>query len=118
MVSTLGHALQTPRSAPTRSPFVDTCQWKPTGLVTTVSFCHVIISVSLCLCMSKHYFYPYHERYPLEISFYKVKYMYSCNLICATMWNKASKYVLEIKMKLFPKNDELYIYVLFLGVEL
>ena len=50
MASAFGYALQTPYSAPIRSPFVDTYQWKLTVLP---------ITVSLCFSMSKHYFYPY-----------------------------------------------------------
>ena len=50
MASAFGYALRTPYSAPIRSPFVDTYQWKLTVL-------H--ITVSLCFSMSKHYFYPY-----------------------------------------------------------
>ena len=61
MVSALGHALRTPHSAPTKSPFVDTCQWKPTSLTTIVSLCPVALAVNLCLRMNKNYFYPYQE---------------------------------------------------------
>ena len=48
--SLLGYALMTPYSAPIRSPFVDTYQWKLMLLPVTVN---------LCLSMSQHYFYPY-----------------------------------------------------------
>ena len=44
-------ALLTPFTTPIRSSLVDTYQWKLTILPVTVS---------LCLNMSKHYFYPYH----------------------------------------------------------
>ena len=61
MASALRYALRTPYSAPIRSPFIDTYQWKLTILHVTVSLClsllHIIIS--LCLSMSKRYFYPY-----------------------------------------------------------
>ena len=50
MASALRYALRTPYSAPIRSPFVDTYQWKLTVLP---------VIVSLCLSMSKYYFYPY-----------------------------------------------------------
>ena len=51
----------TPYSAPIRSPFVDTYQWKLTLLPVTVNLCPSLlpVTVNLCLSMSKHYFYPY-----------------------------------------------------------
>ena len=61
MASALVYALQTPFSAPIKSPFVDIYQWKLTGLPITVSLCLSLlpVTISLCLSMSKHYFYPY-----------------------------------------------------------
>ena len=61
MASALRYALRTPYNALIRSPFVDTYQWKLIVLLVTVSLCPSLlpITVSLCLSMSKHYFYPY-----------------------------------------------------------
>ena len=56
----------------------------------------------------------------LQSNIYIYIYIYSLHAILSVqqlMWKKASKYVLEIKMKIFPKNDELYTYMLFLAVE-
>jgi len=86
MVSALRHALRTTHSAPTRSPFVNTCQWKLTGLIVTVSLCLVALAVSLCLSMSKHYFYPYQlppTPYPrhFRLMGYGVKFLLANNLL-------------------------------------
>ena len=56
MALALRYALQTPYSAPIRSPFVNTYQWKLTVLPVIVSLCLtlLLVTVSLCLSMSKH----------------------------------------------------------------
>ena len=66
MASTLGYALQ---SASSKSPFVDTCQWKLTGLIVTVSSCLSLLTVSLSLIVNNHYFYP-HLAVNFEINMY------------------------------------------------
>ena len=65
MALALRYALQTPYSAPIKSPFIGTYQWELTVLPVTVSLCLTLlpITVSLCLSMSKCYFYPYHFSY-------------------------------------------------------
>ena len=71
MVSAIRYALRTPYSAPIRSSFVNTYQGKLTVLLVTVS---------LCLSMSKHYFYPYQRPptpYPccFKLTGYEVKFL-------------------------------------------
>ena len=82
MASALGYALQTPYSAPIRSPFVDTYQWKLTVLPVIVSLCLPLlpVTVNLCFSMTKHYFYLYQlpsTSYPrrFKLTGYGVKFL-------------------------------------------